>query len=595
MTTTTSAVRPTADVRESRHPILRLVPLVATHPVVFVLTVVSIVFHQVCSIGAVVTGAVIVGQVASGAGFAGIQGWLIVLALLVIGRSAGHWAEMWIAYDLAFRLLITIRLRVYDGVERTAPGGLQDRRTGDLASGALSDVETLEWFYAHTIGNLLAAVLVPVAALVVLGTVDPRLAFVLAPALLVVGTAPFTLRRLADRQGARLKERLATVHAEVVDGVQGLRELVAFGRGPAYVRSLRRHSRALYAEQLRFGHRSGLEAGIAEVAMALGIVAVLALGAQLLSAGRIPFADYPPAIVLAGYAFIPLLEVSVPLRMLGQIRASAARVHAITDAPANVADTGRVEVLPAGSLDVRFDAVTFRYRVGDPDALRGVSFTIPAGATVALVGQSGSGKSTCANLLMRFWDPDHGAVLVGGIDSRTLPVDRLRDLVALVPQDVYLFNDSVRANIRLGRTEASDAEVDAAVARALVAEFVPELPDGLDTVIGERGATLSGGQRQRIAIARALLKNAPILVMDEAVSNLDTENEQALNTAMAEARRGRTTLLIAHRLSTIRSADLIVTLSDGQIAETGSYQQLLAADGAFARLVAAQRGGSLER
>ncbi|MGH3611713.1 MAG: ABC transporter ATP-binding protein [Pseudonocardia sp.] len=593
MTTTTG--EPTAATTSTRFPILALVPLVVTHPVVFAATVASIIFHQVCSIGAVVTGAVIVGQVATGAGFGGIQGWLVTLALFVLGRSAGHWAEMWIAHDLAFRLLIDIRMQVYDGVERTAPGGLLDRRTGDLANGALSDVETLEWFYAHTIGNLIAAVLVPAGSLVVLGLVDPLLALVLVPALLVVAAAPFTLRRLADRQGAQLKEQLARVHAETVDGVQGLRELVVFGRGRSYVERLGRHARELYAAQLRFGHRAGLEAGVAEVAMALGTVAVLALGAVLLVDGQIPFAAYPPAIVLAFYAFVPLTEVSIPLRMLGQIRASAIRVQTIADAPANVADTGRTETLPTAPLEVRFDGVGFAYRTADPDALCGVSFTIPAGATVALVGHSGSGKSTCANLLMRFWDPRDGTVCVGGIDTRTLPVDRLRDLVALVPQDVYLFNDTVRANIALGRPDATEAEVDAAVRRALVAEFVPELPDGLDTVIGERGATLSGGQRQRIAIARALLKDAPILVMDEAVSNLDTENEQALHAAMAELRRGRTTLLIAHRLSTIRSADLIVTLADGQVVESGGYDELVRAGGVFARLVAAQRHGSLER
>ncbi len=578
-----------------RFPILQLVPLVARHPVVFVLTVASIVLHQVCSIGAVVTGAVIVGKVATGTGLAGIQGWLVTLGLFVLGRAAGYWAEMWIAHDLAFRLLIHIRMQVFDGVERTAPGGLLDRRTGDLANGALSDVENLEWFYAHTVGNLIAAVLVPVASLVVLSQVDPRLALVLLPALVVVALAPFTLRRLADRQGARMKEQLAQVHAEVVDGVQGLRELVAFGRGRSYVVKLRRRARELCAAQLRYGHRAGLEAGVAEVAMALGTVAVLALGALLLADKQIPFATYPPAIVLAVYAFIPLTEVSVPLRMLGQIRAAAIRVRTIAEAPANVEDTGRTEALPAAPLEVRFEDVSFAYRKGDPDALRGLSFTIPAGTTVALVGRSGAGKSTCANLLMRFWDPGEGAILIGDVDTRTLPVDRLRDLVALVPQDVYLFNDTVRANILLGRPNASDAEIAVAVERSLVGEFVPELPEGLDTVIGERGATLSGGQRQRIAIARALLKNAPILIMDEAVSNLDTENEQALHAAMAEVRRGRTTLLIAHRLSTIRSADLIVTLDDGRVAEAGRYDKLVRAGGAFSRLIAPQHHGSRER
>lgn len=576
-----------------RRPLLRLVPIVLNYPRVFAATVAAIVFHQVSSIGAVVTGAVIVGQVASGAGYDGIRGWLVVLAVLALGRGLGYWAEMWIAHDLAYRLLIDIRMKVYDGVERTAPGGVLDRRTGDLAQGALADVETLEWFFAHTVGNLLAAVTVPVAALVVLAFVSPLLALVLVPPLLVVGAAPFTLRRLAIRQGGQLRERLATLHAEVVDSVQGLRELVTFGRAPAQVEKVRGHSQALYAAQLRYGHRAGLEAGIAEAAMALGIVAVLALGASMLVDGSISFAAYPPAIVLAVYAFVPIVEVATPLRNLGIVRAAADRVFALSKVPANVVDRAGEAVELASPPEVRFENVTFRYRPDDPDALRAVSFSIPAGATVALVGASGAGKSTCANLVLRFWDPDEGRVLVGGADSRQIPVDQLRSVVSLVPQDVYLFNASVRENIRLGRPDATDDEVALAAERALVGEFLGELPDGLDTTVGERGATLSGGQRQRVAIARALLRDAPVLVMDEAVSNLDTQSEQILQAAMAEIRLGRTTLLIAHRLSTIRSADLLVVLEAGQVAQTGAYADLIEAGGAFARLVAGQQLGRL--
>ena len=577
-----------------RRPLLRLVPIVLTHPKVFVATVAAIVFHQVCSIGAVVAGAVVVGRVASGAGFDGIRGWLIALACLAIGRGAGYWAEMWVAHDLAYQLLIDIRMKVYDGVERTAPGGVLDRRTGDLAHGALADVETLEWFFAHTVGNLLAAVAVPLAALVVLGFVHPLLALVLVPPLVIVGAAPFTLRRLAIRQGARLRERLATLHAEVVDSVQGLRELVTFGRAPAQVEKVGRHAKALYAEQLRYGHRAGLETGIAEAAMALGIVAVLALGAAMLVDGRISFSAYPPAIVLAVYAFLPLVEVGTPLRNLGIVRAAADRVFALSKAPANVVDVAGEPVQLASPPEVRFEGVTFRYRPGDPDALRAVTFAIPAGATVALVGASGAGKSTCANLLLRFWDPDEGRVVVGGTDSRAIPVDQLRSVVA-VPQDVYLFNASVRENIRLGRPDATDEEVALAAERALVGEFLDELPDGLDTAVGERGATLSGGQRQRIAIARALLRDAQVLVMDEAVSNLDTQSEQLLQVAMAEIRQGRTTLLIAHRQSTIRSADRLVVLEGGRVAEMGTYAELIDAGGTFAHLVAAQQLGLLDR
>ena len=298
---------------------------------------------------------------------------------------------------------------------------------------------------------------------------------------------------------------------------------------------------------------------------------------------------------MAVYAFVPLVEVGTPLRNLGIVRAAADRVFALSKAPANVVDVAGGPVELASPPEVRFEGVTFRYRPDDPDALRAVTFAIPAGATVALVGASGAGKSTCANLLLRFWDPDEGRVIVGGADSRAIPIDQLRSVVALVPQDVYLFNASVRENIRLGRPDATDEEVALAAERALVGEFLDELPDGLDSAVGERGATLSGGQRQRIAIARALLRDAQVLVMDEAVSNLDTQSEQLLQVAMAEIRQGRTTLLIAHRLSTIRSADRLVVLEGGRVAETGTYAELIDAGGTFARLVAGQQLGLLDR
>jgi ATP-binding cassette subfamily B protein len=283
--------------------------------------------------------------------------------------------------------------------------------------------------------------------------------------------------------------------------------------------------------------------------------------------------------------------------------ASARRFFAIEDEPVPVRDGAGV-ALPETpqraipGLPVAFEHVTFHYSPSDPPALRDVSFNVDAGQTVALVGRSGAGKTTAAHLLLRFWDPQQGRILVDSHDLRDFELDDLRRHVALVAQDTYLFNTSLWENLRLGRPDATDGEVVAAARAANVDEFVQALPEGYQTLVGERGLQLSGGQRQRVAIARALLKDAPVLVLDEATSHLDAVNEAEVREALDRLMSGRTTLVIAHRLSTIRDADLIVVLDEGRVAEMGTHAQLLALDGLYSHLIAAQimsRGrGSVE-
>jgi ATP-binding cassette subfamily C protein CydCD len=237
---------------------------------------------------------------------------------------------------------------------------------------------------------------------------------------------------------------------------------------------------------------------------------------------------------------------------------------------------------------VAFEGVTFRYGPGEPEALHNVSFRAEAGQTVALVGRSGAGKTTAAHLLLRFWDPQSGRITLGGHDIREFGLDELRRQIALVAQDTYLFNTTLMENLRLGRPDATDAEVFEAARRANVSEFAEALPDGYDTVVGERGMQLSGGQRQRVAIARALLKDAPVLILDEATSHLDAVNEAEVRAALDRLMAGRTTLVIAHRLSTIRNADRIVVLDAGRVMEQGTHAELLALDGLYSHLIAAQ-------
>jgi ATP-binding cassette subfamily C protein CydCD len=313
---------------------------------------------------------------------------------------------------------------------------------------------------------------------------------------------------------------------------------------------------------------------------------------MLASAGRLDGGVLPLLTLLAMSAFVPVWEIAQVGRQLADTMGATRRVYAVHAEPVPVTDGPGVAGATAADTALSMKAVRFTYPGRARPALDGVSIDIPAGHTVALVGPSGAGKTTVASLFLRFWDPSSGGVELDGHALRDYRLDELRGRIALVAQDTYLFNDTLRNNILIARPSAGEAEVAQAIARASLGDFVRSLPDGLDTVVGERGAQLSGGQRQRVAIARAFLKDAPILILDEATSHLDAVSEQAVRDALAVLARDRTTLVIAHRLSTVRDADRIIVLDGGRVAETGDHETLLARGGLYARLVSRQLAGA---
>ena len=534
-------------------------------------------------------GAFMVGSVATGAAGEALSFSALVLGGVVAGRALAAWAEMWLAHDLAYRILAELRTWLYEALDRLAPGHLLDRRSGDLSTAAMADVDTVEWFYAHTVGTFVVAVVVPLGALLALAAMHWLLPLALLPATLAVATVPFRMRKRAAAQGRRLREALGSLNAEVVDGVQGLREVVAFGQGQRFLEGLLRSSRSLVGAQVAHGRRAGGEHAVTSMLITLGMVSIVAAAAYLVSSGSLSPALYPVVIILAIFIFGPVTNITGIAESLGVVLAAADRVFAVLNAPAPVRDT--VEAPPPGTVESRieFRAVSFHYATDLPPALDAASFSVEPGESVALVGHSGAGKSTSIHLLMRFWDVTEGAITIGGHDVRAFPQSALRELIAWVPQDLYLFNMTIRENIRLARPDARDAEVEEAARVALAHDFIVRMPQGYETNAGERGIRMSGGQRQRIAIARAVLKDAPILVLDEAVSNLDAENERLLREALARVRAGRTSLVVAHRLSTIRGADRIVVLEKGRTVEAGPHDSLLATGGAYADLVAFQR------
>jgi ATP-binding cassette subfamily C protein CydCD len=514
----------------------------------------------------------------------------LLLALAVAAPLAGllHWLESWLAHDMAYRLLNDMRLALFRKLDALAPAYLTRRRSGDLVAVATHDVELIEYFFAHTVTPVLVAVLVPLAVLTTLAVFGWPLAVALLPFLLYAALSPVLRRAHIDRLGSQAREVSGDLSAHTVDSIQGIAEIVAFQQEGARGEELAARARAYLAVRMPFLSDLTREHALHEAVTGLGGLAVIAAGAGLVAAGRLDALVLPLLTLLALAAFIPLWEVAQVGRQLADTLGATRRVHAIHSEPVPVRDGPGVPGPRATGAMLALHDVTFAYPGRLRPALAGVSLTVPAGSTVALVGSSGAGKTTIAHLSLRFWDPDAGEIRLAGHNLRSWRLDDLRREIALVAQDTYLFNDSLRANVLLARPGATDAELRVALERASLGDLIETLPEGVHTVVGERGLQLSGGQRQRVAIARAFLKDAPILILDEATSHLDAVNEAVVRRALDALARGRTTLVIAHRLSTVRDADLIAVLHEGRIVETGRHDALLGAAGFYARLVSRQ-------
>jgi ATP-binding cassette, subfamily B, bacterial len=540
-------------------------------------------------IGVGIIGALAVAAVKTGAPFGYL---LILLGLLAPLAGILHWIESWLAHDIAYRLLAEMRVDLYRKLDSLAPAYLVRRRSGDLIALASQDIETIEYFFAHTVAPALVALLVPSTVLLSLAIIAWPIALALLPFVLYAGLAPVVMRARIDRLGGEAREALGLLGAHVTETIQGLSDLVAFQAVGRRRASFMDAVRSYQKTRLTLLTDLSSQTAQLEIATGLGGLAVASVGAWLVADHQLAATTLPLLILLALASFLPISEIAQVSRQLADTIASTRRFHAVQHEVPAVKDGPARPPAPVGGSAIRFEDVGFAYQGARRPALEGVTLDIPAGATVAIVGPSGAGKTTLANLLLRFWDPAEGYILIDGVDLRDFELDHLRRRISLVSQDTYLFNDTLRANVSLARPDADEAAIARALKQAALSDFVASLPEGLDTRVGERGVQLSGGQRQRVAIARAFLKNAPTLILDEATSHLDAVSEAQVRQALDSLMRDRTTIVIAHRLSTVRHADLLVVLDQGHLVEFGTHGELVAQGGLYARLIRRQLGSA---
>ena len=542
-------------------------------------------------IAGLLSGAALLGVAASAVtsaadGDVAVRSTVTALVVIALVKALTRYLEQYAGHYVAFKALAMIRVHLFARLEPQAPAAIEGRRTGDLLSRATRDVDRIEVFFAHTLGPAVTAVLVPAAVVVWLAAhTGAAAALTAAGGWLIMASVAALGAKGSVSAAAAIRQSRGEIAQHVTDSVQGNREVLAFGAQDARLARLDELGAETGRYQATRARWSAVRRGAVTGITAALPIAVLALA----SAG----AGWQSAVVAAAVVLGTTPAVAAIEEFaaeLDQAYASAARVREIADAPPATPEPVHPAAAPqGGALGVLLDGVTFAYPSlsGSPSrpALTDVTVAVEAGTTVALVGASGAGKSTVGALIARFHDPDQGAVHVGGIDVRTLADADLRALVSVVSQRPHLFAGTIRDNLLLAKPEASAADVAKACDDAALTRSLALLPDGLDTVVGDRGTRLSGGEQQRVAIAQALLRDAPVLVLDEITSQLDAQTEREVADALRAVRRGRTVVLIAHRLSTIMDADEIVVLDNGTVVERGFHAQLVAGDGAYARLV----------
>ncbi|MFE0735641.1 thiol reductant ABC exporter subunit CydD [Streptomyces sp. NPDC058855] len=557
--------------------------------------------------------ALLLGSLALGSavGLMAVSGYLIsraseqppVLHLMVavtatrafgIGRAVFRYAERLVSHDAVLRMLAELRVSVYRRLERIAPAGLRRTRRGDLLSRLVQDVDALQDYWLRWLLPAGAALVVGIASVGFTTWLLPEAGAVLAVGLLLAGIAvPLLSGALARRAERRLAPARGVLATTVGDLLRGCGELTVAGGLRERTERAATADRALTGIASRQAAATALGAGLSALVSGLTVVAAACAGVQAVRDGRLDGVALAVVVLTPLAAFEAVTGLPLAVQYRQRVRHSAERVFEVLDAPAPVHEPRTPATPPASPFPLVLDGITARYAGQDRPALDGLGLTMEPGRRIAVVGASGSGKTTLAQVLLRFLDAEHGTYRLGGASARELDGDDVRRFVGLCAQDAHLFDSSVRENLRLARPGAEDAELREALRRARLLDWVDGLPNGLDTLVGEHGSQLSGGQRQRLALARALLADFPVLVLDEPAEHLDLATADALTEDLLRATEGRTTVLITHRLHGLDAVDEVLVLDAGRTVQRGPYAALASVDGPLRRMLAQERATDL--
>ena len=512
------------------------------------------------------------------------------IAGIFLFRAACRGVKVYASHLAGHRLMSDLRVEIYRHLQRLPRAFFSESSTGSLIAQGINDVETLEDLVSHGLPDVGVTVAMLGGGMVVLIALDWRLGLALVAPLPLLGWVAIRATVRSRHAFGESREEVSRLHHRLQDNLSGMGVIQSFTREAHEEARYAAASEAYVTKILRTIWIWSVGYPVIDFLAGMGTVIAVGYGGVLVVAGSLRISDLVAFLMYLGFFYAPVQSLGALNEKLAKSAAGAERIFRLLDAAPEIVDRPGARPFATPPRRIELGDVGFAYRDGEP-VLHGVSFAVEPGELVALVGPSGAGKTTITQLIPRFYDVDRGWVRVGDRDVREVTLRSLRESIAVVHQDVFLFHASIEENIALGRPGAPAAEIEAAARAANAHDFILELPDGYATAIGERGMKLSGGQKQRIAIARALLKDAPILILDEATSSVDTETEHLIQEALARLTRDRTTVVIAHRLSTVLHADRILVVERGRIVASGRHAELLARGGLYAQLHQAQFSG----